>query len=170
MLREAADLPSVSRSELEVHAADRGRPTLPRRGLGWSRPAAIPVVSQARVAPPIWVPPLPVGPAVGSIRQVRTEALEPGSAPGVHEVVVIHGSIIPETAMPRPAYRAADDLPDETVKETHMRPAVFAIVFVLAGLLAAGCTQPSSGGGSSAAAPAPAVSDVPASGATKPGY
>jgi hypothetical protein len=50
-----------------------------------------------------------------------------------------------------------------------MRRSVIAFVLIVAGLLVGACTQPSSGGGSSAA-PGASAPAVPASSAPKPGY
>jgi predicted small secreted protein len=47
-----------------------------------------------------------------------------------------------------------------------MRRSAIALVIIVAGMLAAACTNPSSGSGSSAGAPAPAASSAP----VVPGY
>ena len=103
------------------------------------------------------------------VRHVLAEAFQAGAAAGVDELVVVHGSIITETATRGPSYPSPDEnTSGETEKETQMRRSAIALVIIVAGLFAAACTNPSGGGGGGAAsgAPAPAASSAPVA----PGY
>ena len=167
MFREAPDLPGFGGAQLQVQAADPGRPAVTRRRGRRPGPATLAVEAQVRVLPTLRGPPLPVCAAVWPVRHVLAEAFQAGAAAGVDELVVVHGSIITETATHGPSYPSPDEnTSGETEKETQMRRSAIALVIIVAGLVAAACTNPSGGGGAASGAPAPAASSAPVA----PGY
>ena len=117
LFREAPHLPGLGGAQLQVDAADPCRPSFTRCRRRGPRPATLAVEAQVGVVPTLRCPTLPVRAAMWPVRHVLAEKLQAGAAARIDELVIVHGSIITETATHGPSYPVPDKDNGRDLKE-----------------------------------------------------